>query len=103
MEMRYQYLVDIKKYREEGCEIIYTDESWINENTYNKGSFTHNNPRDLCHSIAPKCALCDIYQPSGKGRRLILIDAGSAESGFIPNAGDAFVSGIYSSHKFCLN
>jgi len=40
--------------------------------------------------LQPGCKDCGRSIPSGKGRRLIVLDAGSSTSGFIPDVGLAF-------------
>ena len=43
-------------------------------------------------ALSPSCTECSRYVPSGKGPRLIILDAGSGELGFIPGAGIIFES-----------
>ena len=43
-------------------------------------------------ALSPSCTECSRYVPSGKGPRLIILNAGSGELGFIPGAGIIFES-----------
>ena len=98
VEMRHKFLKEVKRYREAGYEIVYTDESWINENCFLQGTYTKNHPKAtkgrLSKELIPVCKECGIYHHSGNGRGCILIDAVS-ESGFVPNAGVSIISGRF--------
>jgi len=76
---RYRFLHQIAKYRQEGRPIIYTDETYINSSHTTLKKWTDQS------NLALKT-------PIGKGRRLIIVHAGS-ESGFVPNALLIFKSG----------
>lgn len=69
---RHNFLTSMKRLRETGRKIIYLDETWLNSN----------------HSVG-KCWLDEagtggLNVPTGKGRRLIILHAGS-EDGFVRN------------------
>ena len=81
-----RYLRNINKYRAEGQQIVYTDETWINQNHVRHGGWTENQATSMT-AISPSCTECSRYIPSGKGPRLIVLDAGSSNTGFIPGAG----------------
>ena len=89
--MYFRYLRDLKKYREEGWQIVYTDETWVNQNHSHQGGWTENKASSMT-ALSPSCTECSRYVPSGKGPRLIILDAGSGELGFIPGAGIIFES-----------
>jgi hypothetical protein len=62
---RCNYLRKIRKFREDGYEIVYLDETWVNQNHATDYMWL---PVD--GSDAPKI-------PSGKGKRLIVLHAGN--------------------------
>ena len=82
---RATYLRKIQEYRNNGYQIVYLDETWITKN--HKAS----------HCWLPDTKIDDIIElisnrtlklpniPSGKGERIIILHAGSAENGFIEN------------------
>lgn len=79
---RHTYLREIKKHRLTGREIIYLDETWLNANhTVSRCWYEKENP-----------STGKLQVPSGKGSRLIILHAGSANIGFIPNCLLSFVS-----------
>ncbi|KAK6171469.1 hypothetical protein SNE40_019655 [Patella caerulea] len=88
---RNSYLRNLRKYRSEGYEIIYLDETWVNANHAIHGTWTENRKGPL-GIILPNCNECDRFIPSGKGSRLIILDAGSADRGFVPDVGQVFLS-----------
>ena len=82
---RANFLREIRKCRAAGMQVIYVDETWVNQYS--------------CRSLAwyPKLSLMDEFMkqkeigiqklpniPSGKGKRIVILHAGSAEKGFIP-------------------
>ena len=75
---RSKYLRQIRNLRQEGYDIVYLDESWINSH----------------HTVKKEWMSVDGSQrrniPSSKGERIIIAHAGSREVGFIPNAGLVF-------------
>jgi hypothetical protein len=87
---RAEFLRKIKKSREEGRQVVYTDETWVNLNHKMPKEWTHNHicPNDL---ISEHCSECLYRFPEGKGRRLILVDAGT-EEGFVEGANWIFMS-----------
>lgn len=81
---RRDYLIKIKKYREEGRKIFYLDETWVNEG--------QTSSKIWCDTkiMSAKQAFLDglsigLKSPSSKGRRLIVGHVGS-EDGFLENA-----------------
>jgi hypothetical protein len=68
----FQYLQQIKEYREEGRPIIYMDETYIHS--------SHTTPYAWSDG-----SIQELLSPVSKGQRLIVIHAGG-EQGFIPNA-----------------
>ena len=80
---RHRYLRQIKKYREEGWQIVYVDETWINANHTKSKRWIDTQHEDQTRKLNP---------PSGKGQRLIILNAGSDNEGFIPDVEVVFVS-----------
>ena len=77
---RSKYLREIKARREEGYDIVYLDESWVNaHHTFEKE--WQSKDGTLKRNI-----------PSSKGQRMILVNAGSKESGLLNEAGLVFQS-----------
>ena len=79
IQQRHKYLREIRKYRKEGRPIVYLDKTWANS------------------SIAPERLWLNEEgkggwkRPSGKGRRLIILHAGS-KNGWTPNCARVFRS-----------
>ncbi|XP_066946926.1 uncharacterized protein [Macrobrachium rosenbergii] len=73
--LRTRFLGKMQKFRENGRNVIYLEETWVNQN-YRVGKCWKDNKSENATGIKV---------PSGKGGRLIILHAGSAE-GFIPNA-----------------
>ena len=71
---RCKYLRKIKEYREQGYNVLYQDETWINAH--------HANEKEWMSVDGSKKRKI----PSSKGERLIICHAGSGEKGFVPNA-----------------
>lgn len=76
---RVQYLKDITRYRNEGYNIIYTDETYIHSSHTPKNDWADDKMKTL-------------RKPISKGRRLIIVHAGG-ETGFVDNALLIFRSG----------
>ena len=77
---RCHFLRSIKCCREEGREIIYLDETWVN---------AHHCWSSQWYSATGACSRTP---PSGKGQRLIILHAGSADRGFLPGCALVFRS-----------
>lgn len=76
---RIDFLENIVKYRTEGWNIVYTNETYIHSShVQSKGWY----------DITGKC----LKQSISKGKRLVIVHAGG-EKGFIPNALLIFRSG----------
>ena len=71
---RCRYLRKIKEYREQGLNVIYQDETWINAH--------HTNEKEWMSKDGSKKRQI----PSSKGERVIISHAGSSEKGFVPDA-----------------
>ena len=69
---RCQFLREIRQYRDQGREIVYLDETWVNAH---HGRSSQWFDEKGASSRVP---------PAGKGQRLIILHAGSAERGFLP-------------------
>ena len=76
-----QYFRQIKEYREEGCSIIYMDETCIHSSHTTPYAWSDGSSQEL-------------FTPLSKGQRFIVIHAGG-EQGFIPNAYVRFKSKQY--------
>ena len=71
---RSRYLRKIRSLRQEGYDIVYLDESWINSHhTVEKEWMSKDG--DVRRNI-----------PSSKGQRIVIAHAGSRQVGFVPNA-----------------
>ena len=82
---RVKYLREIKIHRDEGREIVYLDETWVNKNIAPTHTWL---PAAKCETALDLMENKDIQIPkfpSGKGVRWIILDAGSATRGFLPN------------------
>ncbi|CAG4936515.1 unnamed protein product [Parnassius apollo] len=71
--LRFQYLRQLKKYRDEGRYIVYTDESYVHT--------TH--LQNMCWK--PVKGVSAVQKKLSKGTRVIIVHAGGCE-GFVPNA-----------------
>lgn len=82
MEWRHTYLRKIKKYRHQSRTIIYTDETWVNAgHTTNK---VWQDTTVKSHRQAHNEGLSTgLKNPSGKGNRLIITDAGGRGASLI--------------------
>ena len=78
VSLRAKYLRKLKELRDDGYEIYFLDESYINEH----------------HVFEKEWQSVDIKRnvPSGKGRRLIIAHCGSSDKGLIPNGALIFKS-----------
>lgn len=76
---RIEYLKQVLKYREEGRNFIYTDETYIHSSHTQPYSWSDSSDKML-------------RKPISKGKRLIIVHAGG-ENGFVPNALLIFKSG----------
>ncbi|XP_045450769.1 uncharacterized protein LOC123659609 isoform X1 [Melitaea cinxia] len=75
--LRFQYLKQLKKYRDEGRHIVFTDETYIHT--------TH--VQNMCWKQVP--GVSPLQKKLSKGMRIIVIHAGGCE-GFVPNANLTF-------------
>ena len=81
---RAQFLRDIKRYRDEGYNVYYLDETWINKNHHRSLAWYPNfellkdmlKDRENYFQAIPSI-------PSGKGKRMIILHVGSATTGFL--------------------
>ncbi|KAL5007367.1 hypothetical protein ScPMuIL_016173 [Solemya velum] len=88
---RHSYLRKIRAYREAGYQVVYLDETWVNSNHTCPGEWSENRKCPIS-VLRPDCQECGRHIPSGKGSRLIVLDAGSSRTGFIPDVGLVFES-----------
>ncbi len=79
IESRHIYLRKVRKLRQEGKSIVYTDETWVNAH------------HGFDHVWVDPDGNGGWKQPSGKGNRLIVVHAGS-RYGWVPNAALVFRS-----------
>ncbi|CAC5370520.1 unnamed protein product [Mytilus coruscus] len=93
---RHSYLWKVRKYRQEGRNIVYLDETWLNINHVVNGDWL-DHPSTSLSAFEPPCKGCGRVLPTGKGTRLIILDAGSSEQGLIPGCGLIFESKTSSS------
>ncbi|XP_038207526.1 uncharacterized protein LOC119829196 [Zerene cesonia] len=80
--LRIEFLQKIKKFREEGRPIIYTDESYVDSSRASTKAWSDGSTQGL-------------KTPISKGQRLVIVHAGS-ENGFVPNALLLFKAGTKS-------
>ena len=71
VRLRSSFLRTIKKKREEGYTVVYTDETWVNASHTAPYQWHPPNPKD------------DRRLPTNRGERLIVLHAGCAEKGFL--------------------
>ncbi|CAG2214270.1 unnamed protein product [Mytilus edulis] len=94
--LRHHYLRQIRKYRQQERHIVYLDETWLNSNHVVKGDWL-DEPSTSMSVFEPHCEGSGRSLPSGKGTRLIILDAGSSQQGLIPGVGLIFESKTNSS------
>ena len=94
--MRHAYLRKIRKFRHQGRNIVYLDETWLNTNHVIKGDWL-DVPSTSMSVFEPHCKGSHRKVPSGKGTRLIILDVGSSQQGLIPGCGLIFESKTSSS------
>lgn len=87
---RRSYLYDIRKYRKEGRSIYYLDETWVNAGDCVDRVWKDNTVLSK-HDAFNKGLTTGPPNPSGKGKRLIVLHIGS-ENGFLPGGLLCFVS-----------
>ncbi|GBP26283.1 hypothetical protein EVAR_95451_1 [Eumeta japonica] len=80
--LRIEFLQKIKKFKEEGRPIIYTDESYVDSSHASTKAWSDGSTQGL-------------KKPILKGQRLVIVHAGS-ENGFVPNALLLFKAGTKS-------
>ena len=85
---RHRYLREIRKHRKANRSIVYTDETWVN------AGHTRSKAWQDTRVLSSHQAFLDglstgVKQPTGKGSRLIIVDAGTKD-GFIPGASLVF-------------
>ena len=88
---RHSYIRDIREIRSQGRPIVYLDETWVN--AHHTVSRQWYDEGDTAGAQQPNEA------PSGKGKRLIILHAGCADSGFLPECDLVFI-GNTKSHDY---
>ncbi|XP_052680568.1 uncharacterized protein LOC128161331 isoform X2 [Crassostrea angulata] len=91
VSMRHTYPRSIRKFREEGRPIVYLDETWLNTNHVARGDWV-DCPRTSTSAFESHREDHGRFVPSGKGFRLIIVDAGSSAVGMIPGSALIFES-----------
>ncbi|XP_042148674.1 uncharacterized protein LOC121837192 [Ixodes scapularis] len=86
---RRRYLRAIKEFRRHGRYIIYLDETWVNAG-HTKQFVWQDKTVKSSQDAFLKGLTTGLAAPSGKGGRLILVHAGSSETGFVEGAADFF-------------
>jgi len=79
---RNQYIENIRKYREDGRPVYYLDETWVNAGECSNKTWVDNTVTS-CRDAFLKGLSTGAANPSGKGKRLIVVHIGSDE-GFVP-------------------
>jgi hypothetical protein len=77
---RCNYLRKIKSFREAGYDIVYMDETWVNQNHCTDYMWLPNDGSDASNI------------PSGKGKRLIVLHAGTRSEGLIDGCDLVFLA-----------
>ena len=87
---RARFLRDIKRYRDDGCQIVYLDETWVNQNhCRSRAWFPSDNLLKVSDVPIGLPKLPNI--PPGKGKRIVILCAGSSKLGFIPGTDMVFI------------
>ncbi|KAJ8974394.1 hypothetical protein NQ317_011238 [Molorchus minor] len=81
---RRDYLRSIKKFRCEGRPIYYLDETWLNEGHTKEKVWVDTNIKSKRDALIQGLSM-GLKNPSGKGKRLIILHAGS-EKGFVEDS-----------------
>ena len=79
---RNKYLESIRKYRQQGRPIYYLDETWVNAGDCTQKTWVDNTVTSHRDAFL-KGLTCGTTNPSGKGKRIIVVHIGSDE-GFVP-------------------
>lgn len=80
VRLRSKYLREVREMRNQGYDIVYVDETWINAHHTNEKEW------QLSDGTIKR------YVPSGKGQRLIMAHAGSRQNGLVKDAELIFTS-----------
>ncbi|KAG0426062.1 hypothetical protein HPB47_026807 [Ixodes persulcatus] len=86
---RRRYLRAIKEFRRQGRSIVYLEETWVNAG-HTKQFVWQDKTVKSAQDAFLKGLTTGLAAPSGKGGRLILVHAGSSETGFVEGAADFF-------------
>lgn len=78
---RQNYLYDVRKYREEGHTVYYLDETWLNAGDCVDKVWVDQTIRSK-HDAFNKGLTTGVTNPTGKGKRLIIVHIGS-HKGFV--------------------
>ena len=84
-EWRHRFLRAIRKHRQDGRTIVYSDETWVNVGHVRNKTWQDSTIKTYRQSFLEGLST-GLKQPSGKGERLIITHAGTPDGGFIPNA-----------------
>lgn len=79
---RRRYIRDLRKYREEGRQIYYLDETWVNAGDVTSRIWSDNTVQSSQDAFSQGLSTGAV-NPTGKGKRLIVVHIGS-EDGFVP-------------------
>ncbi|XP_025192116.1 uncharacterized protein LOC112592312 [Melanaphis sacchari] len=79
---RRQYIRDLRKYREEGRQIYFLDETWVNAGDVTSRIWSDNTVQSSQDAFSQGLSTGAV-NPTGKGKRLIVVHIGS-EDGFVP-------------------
>jgi hypothetical protein len=79
---RNKYLEAIRKYRQQCRPIYYLDEMWVNADDCTQKTWVDNTVTSHRDTFL-KGLTCGTTNPSGKGKRIIVVHIGSDE-GFVP-------------------
>jgi len=78
---RREYISQIRRYRQEGRTIYYIDETWVNAGDCSSGVWVDKTVKSHKDAFL-KGLTVGLRNPTGKGKRLIVVHIGSSE-GFV--------------------
>ncbi|CAI6370564.1 unnamed protein product [Macrosiphum euphorbiae] len=79
---RQNYLYDVRKYREEGRTVYYLDETWLNSGDCVDKVWVDQTIRSK-HDAFNKGLTTGVTDPTGKGKRLIIVHKGFVDGGLL--------------------
>lgn len=81
---RHKFLLQVKNFRKENRNIVYTDESWVNTGISVQKVWIYKSIKTPRQAFLAGLST-GLKSPTGRGPRFALVHAGN-ERGFVPNA-----------------